>query len=117
MNIYVQTDSANILINAALSNNATIDSESFYESVDMLTEGPIEGLTDSNGNTVNYISLNNSSANLVNSANSSLAYGVYYNDVPVKDSKSNLFNITSSDFSLFLGNSLKNSYLNASSLY
>jgi hypothetical protein len=117
MNIYVQTDSANILINAALSNNATIDSESFYESVDMLTEGPIEGLTDSNGNTVNYISLNNSSANLVNSANSSLAYGIYYNDVPVKDSKSNLFNVTSSDFSLFLGNSLKNSDLNASSLY
>ena len=105
MNIYVQTDTNNILVNAALSNNATIDSESFYESVDVLSEGPIEGFSDSNGNTVNYISLNNSSTN---SANSSLAYGVYYNDVSVKDSKSNLFNVTSSDFSLYLGNSIKN---------
>ena len=117
MNIYVQTDTSNILNIAAGSNNATIDSESFYESVDLLSEGPIEGLTDSNGNTVNYITLNNSSSNPVNSANSSLAYGVYYNDVPVKDSKSNLFNVTSSDFNLHLGNSLKNSDLNASSLY
>jgi len=117
MNIYVQSDTGGILNIAAGVNNATIDSESFYESVDMLSEGPIEGLTDSNGNTVNYITLNNSSANSINSANSSLAYGVYYNDVSVKDSKSNLFNVTSSDFSLFLGNSLKNSDLNASSLY
>ena len=117
MNIYVQTDTSNILNIAAGSNNATIDSESFYESVDLLSEGPIEGLTDSNGNTVNYITLNNSSSNPVNSANSSLAYGVYYNDVSVKDSKSNLFNVTSSDFNLHLGNSLKNSDLNASSLY
>jgi len=117
MNIYVQKDTGDILSIAAGSNNATIDSESFYESVDMLSEGPIEGLTDSNGNTVNYITLNNSSANLINSANSSLAYGVYYNDVSVKDSRSNLFNVTSSDFSLFLGNSIKNSDLNASSLY
>lgn len=117
MNIYVQTDTSNVLNNAGLSNNATIDTESFYESVDLLSEGPIEGLVDSNGNTVNYITLNNSSANLTNSANSSLAYGVYYNDVSVKDSRSNLFNVTSSDFSLSLGNSIKNSDLNASALY
>ena len=59
MNIYVQSDTGGILNIAAGVNNATIDSESFYESVDMLSEGPIEGLTDSNGNTVNYITLNN----------------------------------------------------------
>jgi len=114
MNIYIPPSTDSILKEASRLNKSTLSTESFYESVDLLSEGPIEGLTDSDGNTVNYITLNKS---LDNSTSSSLSYGIYYNDVSVKDSRSDLFNFTSSDFSLFLGNSYNNSDLNANSLY
>ncbi len=34
-----------------------IDSETYYESIDLISEGPIEGLTDPFGNTLNYVDL------------------------------------------------------------
>lgn len=114
MNIYIPPSVDSVLKTASANPKSTLDTESFYESIDLLSEGPIEGLTDFNGNTLNYIALNKS---LDNSTDSSLSYGIYYNDVPVKDGQSDLFNFTSSDFSLFLGNSSNNSDLNASSLY
>jgi len=117
MNIYIPTDTNAVLQSAGTVNKTTITTESYYESIDLLCEGPIEGLTDSNGNTVNYVALNKSANNSNNSTDSSLSYGVYYNDVSVKDSKTNLFNVTSSDFSLFLGNSVKNCDFNYNSLY
>lgn len=101
MTINISKSDQELFDNSYNSEGFTVDSESFYESLDLICEGPIEGLSDSNGSTLNYIDLN-SDENVENS--SSLAYGVYYNDVSIKDRKSNLFNISSSEFSISLGN-------------
>jgi len=102
--IYIEQDLVNTLSHAATFSNATLDTEAFYESNDLLCEGPIEGLSDQNGNTLNYLSLNNSIAN----KDSSLAFGVYYNDVVVKDKKTNLLNLTAANFNLSLGDEVNN---------
>lgn len=93
--------------------NGTLDTESFYKSNDLLCEGPIEGLVDQDGNTLNYINLNSS----VKDRNSSLAYGVYYNDISVKDKKTNLLNLTAANFNISLGNEVNNFNDISSSVY
>ncbi|NDB80880.1 hypothetical protein EB155_13555, partial [archaeon] len=100
--IYIDQDLVNTLSYASefQSANATIDTESFYKSNDLICEGPIEGLVDNDGNTLNYLNLNSS----VKDRNSSLAYGVYYNDISVKDKKTNLLNLTAANFNISLGN-------------
>lgn len=104
--IYIDQDLINTLSLASEfpSANSTLDTESFYKSNDLLCEGPIEGLVDQDGNTLNYIDLNSA----VKDRNSSLAYGVYYNDISVKDKKTNLLNLTAANFNLSLGNEVNN---------
>lgn len=104
--IYIENSLVSTLSFASsfISANATLDTESFYESNDLLCEGPIEGLVDKDGNTLNLIDLNSE----VKNRNSSLAYGVYYNDISVKDKKTNLLNLTAANFNLALGNEVNN---------
>ena len=113
--IYIEQDLINTLSLASEfpSANSTLDTESFYKSNDLLCEGPIEGLVDQEGNTLNYIDLSSS----VKDRNSSLAYGVYYNDISVKDKKTNLLNLTAANFNLSLGNEVNNFNDISSSLY
>lgn len=100
--------------NSLMSNRSnTVDTESFYESVDLLSEGPIEGLCDQEGNTVNYLKLDEN----ISAASSSLAYGVYYNDIAVKDKKTNLLNLTAANFEISLGDEINNSLCDSSSVY
>lgn len=104
--IYIEQDLINTLSLASEfpSANSTLDTESFYKSNDLLCEGPIEGLVDQDGYTLNYIDLSAS----IKDRNSSLAYGVYYNDISVKDKKTNLLNLTAANFNLSLGNEVNN---------
>jgi hypothetical protein len=104
VSIYLEKNLLDVLLAAAEKHDSTLDTESFYESNDLLSEGPIEGLSDQDGNTLNYIGLNSS----VQNKDSSLAFGVYYNDVAVKDKKTNLLNLSAADFSLSLGDEINN---------
>ena len=115
MRISLSKSDVDVFINSANSKGFTVDSECFYEAVDLISEGPIEGLTDSFGNVLNYIDL--SSTVGTTQTNGSLAYGVYFNDVSIKDRKSNLFNISSSSFSLSLGSETSNVSAVSSSIY
>lgn len=114
MKISLSKSDIKMFENSANSQGFTVNSESFYEALDLISEGPIEGLTDSFGNTLNYIDL---SSSVGTQTNGSLAYGVYFNDVSIKDRKSNLFNISSSDFSLSLGSETSNIPAISSSVY
>lgn len=113
--IYLEQELINTLSLASESPeaNSTIDTESFYKSNDLLCEGPIEGLVDLEGNTLNYIDLNSS----IKDRNSSLAYGVYFNDISVKDKKTNLLNLSAANFTLSLGNEVNNYNDYSSSVY
>lgn len=105
MNIRLSSNDRNLFDSFASSDSFTFSSEVFYSAIDLISEGPIEGLCDINGNTLNYLNLSSST----NSSADSLAYGIYYNDVSIRDKKTNLFNISSSEFSVSLGNEITNS--------
>lgn len=113
--IYIEQELVNTLSLASEfpSANSTLDTESFYKSNDLLCEGPIEGLVDQDGNTLNYINLSSS----IKDRSSSLAYGVYYNDISVKDKKTNLLNLTAANFNLSLGDEVNNFNDISSSVY
>lgn len=104
INIYIKDSLRGLLSTAANADNITLDTETFYEAIDLLGEGPIEGLVDADGNTVNYLGLNADTAD----RESSLAYGVYYNDISVKDKKTNFLNLTAANFQIALGNEVDN---------
>jgi hypothetical protein len=91
-----------------------VDSEVFYESVDLISEGPIEGLADSFGNTLNYVDL---SIDKTDVSNSNLSYGIYFNDIPIRDPKSNLYNVSSSNGILNVGSENPSIKTKPSSLY
>ena len=104
MNIKLSSRDKDLFTSFGVSDSFTFSSEVFYNAIDLISEGPIEGLSDINGNTLNYLNLSSST----NSSANSLAYGIYYNDVSVRDKKTNLFNVSSSEFSVSLGNELTN---------
>ena len=84
--------------------NNTLDTETSYYSSDLLCEGPIEGLVDSDGYILNYIGLNSDISN----STSSLSYGVYYNDSPVRDKRTNFLNFSAVNFQIAYGNEVEN---------
>jgi hypothetical protein len=95
------------------SRNKPLESESVYISSDLLCEGPIEGLVDPDGSTLNYISVTSAVAN----ASSSLAYGMYYNDSPVRDKKTNFLNFSAANFFICYGQEVENSNSVPSAVY
>lgn len=104
MNIKLSSSDKNLFDSFGVSESFTFSSEVFYDAIDLISEGPIEGLCDINGNTLNYLNLSSSTS----SSADSLAYGIYYNDVSVRDKKTNLFNVSSSKFNISLGNEITN---------
>jgi hypothetical protein len=93
--------------------NKTLDGESLYISSDLLCEGPIEGLVDPDGSTLNYLSL---SSNIPDSS-SSLAYGMYYNDTPIRDKKTNFLNFSAANFLISYGQEVDNLNSTPSAVY
>ncbi len=74
-----------------------LESSQFLRTLDLICEGPIEGLVDKEGNTLKYLS-NNGADDLV------LGKGIYYNDVPLITSNQNKFNFVVADFNIDYGN-------------
>jgi hypothetical protein len=95
------------------SRNKTLDTESLYISSDLLCEGPIEGLVDPDGSTLNYLSFDSNVAN----ASSSLAYGMYYNDTPIRDKKTNFLNFSAANFFVSYGQEIDNLNSTPSAVY
>lgn len=95
------------------SRNKTLDTESSYISSDLLCEGPIEGLVDPDGSTLNYLSLDSNVAN----ASSSLSYGMYYNDTPIRDKKTNFLNFSAANFFVSYGQEIDNLNSTPSAVY
>ena len=78
------------------NSDSKLESDEFLSSVDLICEGPIEGLVDSEGNVLKYLP-NKDYSNIV------LGKGVYYNNVPLIDSKLNKFNFVTQGFGIFYG--------------
>ena len=74
-----------------------LESSQFLRTLDLICEGPIEGLVDKEGNTLKYLA-NNDADDLV------LGKGIYYNDVPLIASHQNKFNFAVADFNIDYGN-------------
>lgn len=74
-----------------------LESSQFLRTLDLICEGPIEGLVDKEGNTLKYLA-NNDADDLV------LGKGIYYNDVPLVTSNQNKFNFVVADFNIDYGN-------------
>ncbi len=90
--------------------NQNLETESFYDVLDLVSEGPIEGLVDSNGQTVNYINTNSSDVQ-------TLSYGIYYNDVPIREKNTDLYNFSGSKISFTTGDQSKNSISTSTAIY
>ena len=73
-----------------------LESDEFLSCVDLICEGPVAGLVDSNGNILKYLP-DAQYSNIV------LGKGVYYNNVPLVDSKLNKLNFVTQGFSIFNG--------------
>jgi len=96
-----------------LARNNTLDTETSYYATDLLCEGPIEGLVDSDGGILNYISVSDTISNKA----SSLSYGIYYNDSPIRDKRTSFLNFSSVNFNISLGNEVENSNSTSSAVY
>ena len=68
-------------------------------TTDLICEGTIEGLVDKDGNLLKYVSVNNSSVD----SDLCLGKGVYYNDVPLIDSRLNKLNFVNLGFNISYG--------------
>lgn len=109
MIIYLDSTIKNFLIqNSQKENSPSFETESFYNSIDILCEGPIEGFVNNEGQTVNYININNPTT---------VSQGLYYNDIPVIDSKTNLYNFSQNGFLASFGEQSKNCSLYSQAIY
>jgi len=85
------------------------ETESFYSSDDLLCEGPIEGFANKNGETVGYLEIDD--------ALSSVGSSIYYNNIPVVDYRTNLFNFAQTQISFDTGTERKRGSFMPSSLF
>jgi hypothetical protein len=109
MRIYLDTNISDFLkSNSQGQNDPSFETESFYNSIDVLCEGPIEGFVNYDGQTVNYVNINNATT---------IGQGVYYNDTPVIDPKSNLYNFSQNSFLASFGEQTKNVSLYSQAIY
>ena len=75
---------------------ATRDTDQSLLAVDLLCEGPIEGLVDKNGHLLKYFKDEKYSDAL-------LAKGIYYNDTPLIDNQTDLYNFVARGYEFFDG--------------
>lgn len=109
MRIYLDTNISDFLkSNSQGQNDPSFETESYYNSIDVLCEGPIEGFVNYNGQTVNYININNPIT---------IGQGLYYNDTPVIDPKTNLYNFTQNSFLASFGEQTKNCSFFSQAIY
>ena len=110
MKIELDTTVSNFLKNQPQTAQSNVfETESFYSSVDLLCEGPIEGFANKNGETVGYLEIDN--------ALSSVGSSIYYNNIPVLDYRTNLFNFAQTEISFDTGTEKKEGSYEPSSLF
>lgn len=73
-----------------------LETDELFYSVDLICEGPIEGLVDNKGNTLKY-------SGEFNNSDVILGKGVYYDDVPIVDTKLKKFNFSTAGFRVNYG--------------
>ena len=73
--------------------NSGLESNLYSMSLDLICEGPIEGLVDQEGSVLKYIK-DNSKSDVV------LGKGIYYNNMSLMDQKTNLLNYVTQGFSI-----------------
>jgi hypothetical protein len=78
-----------------------LESDEYFFATDVICEGPVEGLVDKDGNLLKYIPINTYN-DIV------LGKGLYYNDVPLIDTKLKKLNFNATDFHIFYGNEFEN---------
>lgn len=76
-----------------------LETDESLVTTDLICEGTVEGLVDKDGSLLKYVSVNNSSID----SNLCLGKGVYYNDVPLIDSKVNKLNFVNLGFNISYG--------------
>ena len=109
MRIYLDTNISDFLkSNSQGQKDPSFETESYYNSIDVLCEGPIEGFVNYNGQTLNYININNPIT---------IGQGLYYNDTPVIDPKTNLYNFTQNSFLASFGEQTKNCSFFSQAIY
>ena len=86
-----------IVLNPSATNKLETDERLI--TTDLICEGTVEGLVDKDGNLLKYVSINNSSVD----SDLCLGKGVYYNDVPLIDSKLNKLNFVNLGFNISYG--------------
>ena len=86
-----------IILNPSATNKLETDERLI--TTDLICEGTVEGLVDKDGNLLKYVSVNNSSVD----SDLCLGKGVYYNDVPLIDSKLNKLNFVNLGFNISYG--------------
>lgn len=84
------------LLQSSNTSQFKLESDEILTYTDILCEGPVEGFVDKYGNLLNYTRTGGNS-------NFILGKGLYYNEVPVIDSKLNKFNFINSNFSFNYG--------------
>jgi hypothetical protein len=84
--------------------NNKLETDERLITTDLICEGTVEGLVDKDGNLLKYVSVNNSSAD----SDLCLGKGVYYNDVPLIDSKLNKLNFVNLGFNISYGEEVSN---------
>lgn len=110
MTIRLQEKTSNFLRRTLQSaKNPSYETESFYSSTDLLCEGPIEGFANKNGETVGYLEINDTL--------STIGTSIYYNNIPVVDSKTNLFNFSQTQISFDTGTERKKGSYIASNIF
>ena len=89
----------NIIPSTITPDGNKLETDERLITTDLICEGSIEGLVDKEGNLLKYVSNNNSSAD----SDLCLGKGVYYNDVPLIDSKLNKLNFVNLGFNISYG--------------
>lgn len=93
-----------VISNSSNSDNLKLESNEVLVATDLICEGPIEGLVDKEGNVLNYIASDVQKP----SSNLTLGKGVYYNEIPILDSKLNKLNYVTAGFNISYGDEFPN---------
>ena len=91
-------------LQATAGANLKLESNEVLLATDLVCEGPIEGLVDKEGSVLKYIASEQESA----TDNLSLGKGVYYNEVPILDSRLNKLNFVTAGFNISNGEEMPN---------
>lgn len=86
--------------------NNKLETDERLITTDLICEGAIEGLVDKDGNLLKYIAIDDSNGD----ANLCLGKGVYYNDVPLIDSKLNKLNFVNLGYNISYGDEVSRTF-------